>query len=192
MEWDAIAAIGEIVGAGAVVLTLIYLARQLRQNTEALRSAAWQSTQNAEHQFDTLIVESREVMDIFVRGLRDGKAGFGDDEVGVYQWWTVAKMLLDLFQTHHYQYELGLVEEDWWQTWVSQYEETIEDCPGFREFVQAHYQHLRPAFRAFVDAHPYQGDDEATLERPSRSWPKLGEGQPVRAVEEGREGQSSS
>jgi len=177
MDWAAIGAIGEIVGAAAVVLTLIYLARQLRQNTEALRSTAWQATQNAEHEFDALISGDRELMAIFVRGLSDGKAGFGDDEVAVYQWWTIAKQLLDLFQTHHYQFELGLVEEGWWKTWVSQYEESIETCPGFREFVKHHYQHLRPSFRTFVDAHPYSGDDGLTLEPPSRSWPSLSGGQ---------------
>jgi len=33
MNWDAIGAIGEIVGAIAVILSLIYLALQIRQNT---------------------------------------------------------------------------------------------------------------------------------------------------------------
>ena len=48
MNWDAIAAIGEIVGAAAVVLTLIYLSRQLRQNSRLVEAqlasednAAW-------------------------------------------------------------------------------------------------------------------------------------------------------
>ncbi len=38
MNWEAIGAIGEVVGAGAVVLTLIYLAMQVRQNTLQVRS----------------------------------------------------------------------------------------------------------------------------------------------------------
>ena len=33
MNWDAIGAIGEIIGALAVFLTLVYLATQIRQNT---------------------------------------------------------------------------------------------------------------------------------------------------------------
>ena len=43
MNWDAIGAIGEIVGAAAVVITLIYLAVQLKQNTAAMRSSTFQS-----------------------------------------------------------------------------------------------------------------------------------------------------
>jgi hypothetical protein len=42
MNWDAIGAVGEVGGAVAVVVTLIYLAGQLRQNTNALRSASYE------------------------------------------------------------------------------------------------------------------------------------------------------
>ena len=43
MNWDAVGAIGEAIGAVAVVATLIYLAGQLRQNTKALRSSRIES-----------------------------------------------------------------------------------------------------------------------------------------------------
>ena len=36
MNWEAIGAIGEIIGAAGVIITLLYLASQLRQNTRAL------------------------------------------------------------------------------------------------------------------------------------------------------------
>jgi hypothetical protein len=36
MNWDAMGAVGEIVGAIAVLVTLIYLAAQIRQNAKAL------------------------------------------------------------------------------------------------------------------------------------------------------------
>ena len=42
MDWNAIGAIGEVGGAVGVVVTLIYLAGQLRQNTNALRSASYE------------------------------------------------------------------------------------------------------------------------------------------------------
>jgi hypothetical protein len=42
MNWEAIGAIGEVGGAAGVIITLIYLAGQLRQNTKALRSASYE------------------------------------------------------------------------------------------------------------------------------------------------------
>ena len=40
MNWDAIGAIGEVIGAVAVFVTLIYLAYQLRQNNILLKEQA--------------------------------------------------------------------------------------------------------------------------------------------------------
>ena len=42
MDWNAIGAIGEVGGAIGVIVTLIYLAGQLRQNTNALKSASYE------------------------------------------------------------------------------------------------------------------------------------------------------
>jgi hypothetical protein len=43
MNWDAIGALGELVGAVAVVATLVYLSVQLRQNTKTIRLGSAQS-----------------------------------------------------------------------------------------------------------------------------------------------------
>ena len=39
MNWEAISAVGELIGALAVLVTLIYLATQLRQNTDQAKQA---------------------------------------------------------------------------------------------------------------------------------------------------------
>ena len=44
MTWEAIGALGEIIGAIAVVITLLYLASQTRQNTRATHASATAST----------------------------------------------------------------------------------------------------------------------------------------------------
>ena len=43
MNWEALSAIGEIVGAGAVLITLIYLAVQMRQNTASVQASIRQA-----------------------------------------------------------------------------------------------------------------------------------------------------
>lgn len=40
MNWNAIAAVGELAGAVAVVVSLLYVARQINQNTRAMRRTA--------------------------------------------------------------------------------------------------------------------------------------------------------
>ena len=47
MNWDALSAIGQTVGALAVVISLIYLAVQMRQNTRAVRGTSFQAVTDA-------------------------------------------------------------------------------------------------------------------------------------------------
>ena len=39
MDWQAIQAVAELVAAVAVILSLVYLSRQVRQNTHSIRTA---------------------------------------------------------------------------------------------------------------------------------------------------------
>lgn len=43
MNWDAVGAMAELLGAIGVIVTLLYLTTQLRQNTRALRSSTMQT-----------------------------------------------------------------------------------------------------------------------------------------------------
>jgi len=71
MNWDALGAIGEIVGAAAVVATLIYLAVQTRQNTEAVRHAFARGVQEDANAWRFKLVENPEVAELWRKGLRD-------------------------------------------------------------------------------------------------------------------------
>ena len=65
MNWEAVGAIGEIVGASAVFLTLAYLAVQIRQNTKAVRASALDSSVTSVMSIRQTILESAELTTIF-------------------------------------------------------------------------------------------------------------------------------
>lgn len=71
MNWDAVGAIGEIIGALAVFLTLAYLAAQIRQNTKAVRAAALDSSVNAVNAVRVAMFESPDVAAVYGKGLED-------------------------------------------------------------------------------------------------------------------------
>ena len=73
MNWEAIGAIGEILGAIAVVATLIYLARQIRQNSQAVEIAALRDTTEQWNQWSEVVATSPELAEIVVRGNRSYK-----------------------------------------------------------------------------------------------------------------------
>jgi len=71
MSWEAIGAIGEVVGAIAVVITLLYLAVQTRQNTRAVQHATTRGVMEDANAWRFRIVEDPELSELFRTGLRD-------------------------------------------------------------------------------------------------------------------------
>ena len=70
MNWDAIGAVGEIIGAFAVVISLIYLALQIRsQNLQAKLSATHEMFRV--HRETTLMFATENISDTFVRANQD-------------------------------------------------------------------------------------------------------------------------
>lgn len=71
MNWEAIGAIGEIIGAAGVIITLLYLASQLRQNTRALGVTSIDSTTKVGNETRALMASDPVVTELYFRGLRD-------------------------------------------------------------------------------------------------------------------------
>ena len=65
MNWDAIGAIGEIVGAFAVLITLVYLAKQIRHSTDVSKVTVYHEAiaqivqSGMEPDFSSLVVKSQ-------------------------------------------------------------------------------------------------------------------------------------
>jgi len=71
MNWDAISAVAEVTGVIAILITLIYLARQIRQsNREARDATAWRITESIATLVQVLNGDS-EIADIWCRGTDD-------------------------------------------------------------------------------------------------------------------------
>ncbi len=62
MNWDAVGAIGEVVAASLVVLTLIYLAVQTRQSARATHAATMQSSNDTFVNINLAIVADDELL----------------------------------------------------------------------------------------------------------------------------------
>jgi hypothetical protein len=70
MNWEAVGAIGEIIGAIAVILTLLYLARQIKDSARAARSAAVTDATTAMQAFYLELGSNSQASESFLNGLR--------------------------------------------------------------------------------------------------------------------------
>jgi hypothetical protein len=80
LNWEAIGAVGEVVGAIAVVMTLIYLSVQTRQNTKAVQHASARGVQEDANEWRFRIVDNPEVAEIFRNGMRDPESLGANDK----------------------------------------------------------------------------------------------------------------
>ena len=71
MNWEATGAIGEIIGAVAVVFSLIYLATQIRISNRASRQAAEQNLLDNQRTWLGRIGENDSLSTIWLKGSRD-------------------------------------------------------------------------------------------------------------------------
>ena len=71
MNWDAIGAIAEILGALAVVFSLVYLARQIKLSSKIEQAAAERSVMSAYSDVQAQVAGTPENAKIFLSGLLD-------------------------------------------------------------------------------------------------------------------------
>ena len=71
MDWEIAGIIAEIIGAVAVVITLIYLTVEIRQNRVAVEGATQASISEGWNSVNAVILGSEEVGDIWARGFEN-------------------------------------------------------------------------------------------------------------------------
>ena len=81
MNWEATSAIGQIVGAIAVVVSLIYLTREIRRNVRATRLASMRSMSDALNRCIQQLAESPHLSELYYRGIHDVESLKGADLV---------------------------------------------------------------------------------------------------------------
>jgi len=71
VNWEAIAAVGEMLGASAVFVTLVYLALQIRQNTAAVATATYESTMTGFNDINVVVASEPALASLLDRGCQD-------------------------------------------------------------------------------------------------------------------------
>ena len=147
MSFIELGALGEFIGAIAVVVTLIYLAFQLRQNTEALRTSTIQSVERGISDLMSSWTASVENAALVQRGFTSYDE-LSDDEKAFIQY-NLRRLLLHM-DTMYWSYRRGLLPEEIWEREKSVLKFCVNSSGG-REAWRQRTGFSEP-FREFVDA----------------------------------------
>lgn len=149
MNWDAIGAVSEAVGAAAVVASLLYLAVQIRASTRASAvESKLQTTRLLTEVLDSYI-QSPELSDLTERGFADL------DSLSRSEFVQFSNLSLKLFwylSAAHFQFRTGALEEaDWLEVKIAMHFWLRR--PGtqnwWKKFGRSSFG---PEFQRFVDA----------------------------------------
>jgi hypothetical protein len=141
---------GEFVGAIAVVLTLAYLAVQIKESRAETARASRQSAQQAVGDFNLRIASDESFYLLFCRGIFEpGK--LTDEEV--FRFDLAAYSMFDMFETLHATWKRGgLTDHDWrkWDTIIANYL-TLE---GIQVFWSRLSHQFTSDFQDYIDSLP--------------------------------------
>jgi hypothetical protein len=148
MDWESLAVFSQIFQSLAVVVSLIYMAVQVRQNTRAVRAESARAAITAMRDFNRAMVENRDVARIFRLGT-EGLSNLDEDERAQF-----GHLMFNFFKTAeelHYQFRRGTLAPEIWRTWkvvLSLY----ATSPGFSEYWSLRSVLFTPAFREECDS----------------------------------------
>ena len=147
MNWDAIGAVGEIIGALAVVLSVVYLAVQIRRQTDQARLAATREIAIAWNTALIPLIENQELADLFL------KAGPSYDALPNHERLRVSGIYMQMMRLLEQQYlhvRKGNIDPTFFESADRTYLELLV-TPGSQEWWKQHRTQYSDGFRLLVD-----------------------------------------
>jgi hypothetical protein len=147
-DWNAIGAIGEIVGAAGVIFSLLYLGLQVRADARARRTATISQEFRAQSDFQRSLGLDADAADIYYRGLRDPAALSDVERV---RFSLMVDSIFRGLEVSYYYVEEGQIESGIWQGLSA----TMQDLlayPGARAVWRTRSHQHSPEFQSFIEA----------------------------------------
>ena len=147
MNWEAASAVAEWIGVILVVVSLGYVAIQIRQNTRTVRAATELDTGRQWSEFHARVAHSQDMADIWDKGLTDPDRLSGQEKRKFI--WLVAEYLF-LVESLFRQRQLGFLGHDSW----NQHQSTVAGLllhPLIESWWKSGVSPYSPEFRATID-----------------------------------------
>ena len=147
MNWEAIGAVAELLGAIGVIVTLVYLAYQIRQNTQSNHMSALQMTSEQDTAFWSSISGDEQLADILIRGNRELRS-LSEVENARY-----AAVMMQLYRFWDYQLELfrgGIMPAVMWESTLASMTASLSTSGVRSWWKNANHQFSAP-LREMVD-----------------------------------------
>src|SRR5881296_2285886 len=147
VNWEAISAIGQIVGAIGVVVSLIYVATEVRNSARATQLASRRSISEIFTLLSRQLAEHPDLRELYYRGLHDFESLEGTDLVGF------AQVMLQLFRAYeeaYYGHLEGDVDPRLWRGWEAAMRD-INGYPGVQAYWRSRSHWYSEEFAKYIN-----------------------------------------
>ncbi len=154
MDITTLAAWGEFLGGIAVVVSLVYLAGQIRQNSKLLRASTASSTTATNADFSSLVVQDSEVARIFREGMAD-RSSLTEDDMQRFD-----SLLAMMFGAYNQEYQFvadGVIGRLIWENRIRSMR-LLFRRPGYRQWWTEWGDLYSDEFGDFVDGLIREGE----------------------------------
>ncbi len=144
---EALGNLGDFLGSIGVFVSLIYLARQIKKNTETERTATYRSIVSDFGQLNQSLASDPELIMLYIRGMEDFSDLRETEKARLSQAFF---MTFRYFENMYYQHRRGYLEDEVWIGW-QRLMLTYFDRPGFRTWWSARRDVFSPPFARFLE-----------------------------------------
>jgi hypothetical protein len=141
--------LGEFMSGLAVVVTLVYLAIQIRHNTRAVRSSMHQDMVESTLRIAESLSDNENIARIVLKADED-YGNLTKEELSRFE--AYAERVFGNFESVFYSYRNSMIEEDLWESWESSFLNDISRNAMRRFWHDERPLHLRD-FMDFIDQH---------------------------------------
>jgi len=157
MNWEAVSAVADWLGVILLVISLGYVALQIRQNTRTVRAATELETARQWSEFHARIAHSCDMADIWDKGLTNAEKLTAKEKRKFV--WLIAEYFF-LVESLFRQRQLDFLGRDSWE----QHQRTVAGLllhPLVKSWWESGVSPYSPAFRAAVDTAKLKMTDES-------------------------------
>jgi hypothetical protein len=142
MNWEAIGAVGELLGALVVVITLIFLVRQVRQNTNALNTATIFNVTHEANQINATIAGNPDVARLFLLAQNDPDELTHEEQVRAQ---SLIRTIVNLASAGDQARSLGSLPEEYYNV-LRDSAGDVAMTPGGRRFLKQNNRYFHGEF----------------------------------------------
>jgi len=147
MDLDALGNLGDFIGGIAVIVTILYLAHQVRQNVKSTHSASYQQIVSSMSAFSRDLAFEEERADLFMTGMQHPETLTESQRI---RFTLLMTSYFRCLENIHFQHAAKAIPDDVWEGWEFRIASSLKS-PGCLYWWEREQSAFSGRFREYIN-----------------------------------------